>query len=31
VELMAHLLHPGLVPAPDSRRSIEIDLARVRA
>jgi iron complex transport system substrate-binding protein len=27
VELLAHLLHPGLVPAPDSRRSIELDLA----
>ena len=31
VELMAHLLHPDLVPAPESRRSIEIDLERVRA
>ena len=28
VELLGHLLHPELVPAPDSRRSIEIDLAR---
>ncbi len=26
---MAHLLHPDLVPAPESRRSIEIDLERV--
>jgi iron complex transport system substrate-binding protein len=31
VELMAHLLHPDLVPPPESRRSIEIDLERVRA
>ena len=30
VELLAHLLHPDLVPAPESRRSIEIDLERVR-
>ena len=30
VELLGHLLHPELVPAPDSRRSIEIDLARAR-
>ena len=28
VELLGHLLHPELAPAPDSRRSIEIDLAR---
>ena len=28
VELLGHLLHRELVPAPDSRRSIEIDLAR---
>jgi iron complex transport system substrate-binding protein len=28
VELLGHLLHPGLVPAPPSRRSIELDLER---
>jgi iron complex transport system substrate-binding protein len=28
VELLGHLLHPELVPAPPSRRSIEIDLGR---
>jgi iron complex transport system substrate-binding protein len=28
VELLGHLLHPDLVPAPPSRRSIEIDLDR---
>jgi iron complex transport system substrate-binding protein len=28
VELLAHLLHPGAVPAPPSRRSIELDLER---
>jgi iron complex transport system substrate-binding protein len=27
VELLGHLLHPDLVPAPPSRRSIELDLA----
>jgi iron complex transport system substrate-binding protein len=27
VELLGHLLHPELVPAPPSRRSIELDLA----
>jgi iron complex transport system substrate-binding protein len=27
VELLGHLLHPGLVPAPPTRRSIEVDLA----
>jgi len=27
VELLAHLLHPELVPAPPSRRSIELDLS----
>jgi iron complex transport system substrate-binding protein len=26
VELLGHLLHPDLVPAPPSRRSIEVDL-----
>ena len=26
VELLAHLLHPDAVPAPPSRRSIELDL-----
>jgi iron complex transport system substrate-binding protein len=26
VELLGHLLHPELVPAPPSRRSIELDL-----
>ena len=26
IELLGHLLHPELVPAPPSRRSIEIDL-----
>ncbi|HEY1359131.1 MAG TPA: ABC transporter substrate-binding protein [Thermoleophilaceae bacterium] len=29
VELLGHLLHPELVPAPPSRRSIELDLAGV--
>jgi iron complex transport system substrate-binding protein len=28
VELLGHLLHPELVPAPPSRRSIELDLER---
>ena len=28
VELLGHLLHPDLVPAPDSRRSIELDLGQ---
>jgi iron complex transport system substrate-binding protein len=28
VELLGHLFHPDLVPAPPSRRSIEIDLGR---
>jgi iron complex transport system substrate-binding protein len=28
VELLAHLIHPGSVPAPPTRRSIEIDLER---
>jgi iron complex transport system substrate-binding protein len=28
VELLGHLLHPELVPAPPSRRSIELDLDR---
>jgi iron complex transport system substrate-binding protein len=28
VELLGHLLHPELVPAPPSRRSIELDLRR---
>jgi iron complex transport system substrate-binding protein len=28
VELLGHLLHPELVPAPDSRRSIELDLGQ---
>jgi iron complex transport system substrate-binding protein len=28
VELLGHLLHPELVPAPASRRSIELDLQR---
>jgi len=27
VELLGHLLHPDLVPAPPTRRSIELDLA----
>ena len=27
VELLGHLLHPDLVPAPPSRRSIELDLS----
>jgi iron complex transport system substrate-binding protein len=27
VELLGHVLHPELVPAPPSRRSIEVDLA----
>jgi iron complex transport system substrate-binding protein len=28
VELLGHLLHPELVPAPPTRRSIELDLRR---
>jgi iron complex transport system substrate-binding protein len=28
VELLGHLLHPELVPAPESRRSIELDLTQ---
>jgi iron complex transport system substrate-binding protein len=28
VELLAHLLHPGSVSAPPTRRSIELDLER---
>jgi iron complex transport system substrate-binding protein len=28
VELLGHLLHPDLVPAPPSRRSIELDLRK---
>ena len=31
VELLGHLLHPELVPAPPSRRSIELDLERAGA
>ena len=31
VELLGHLLHPERVPAPESRRSIELDLAPARA
>ena len=31
VELLAHLLHPDLVPAPPSRRSIELDLEKPAA
>ena len=31
VELLGHLLHPELVAAPPTRRSIEIDLARSAA
>jgi iron complex transport system substrate-binding protein len=31
VELLGHLLHPELVPAPPSRRSIEVDLDRPAA
>jgi iron complex transport system substrate-binding protein len=31
VELLGHLLHPELVPAPPTRRSIEIDLERAAA
>ena len=27
VELLGHLLHPRLVPAPPTRRSIELDLS----
>jgi iron complex transport system substrate-binding protein len=27
VELLGHLLHPEFVPAPPTRRSIELDLA----
>jgi hypothetical protein len=26
IELLGHLLHPELVPAPPTRRSIELDL-----
>jgi iron complex transport system substrate-binding protein len=29
VELLGHVLHPDLVPAPPARRSIELDLERV--
>jgi iron complex transport system substrate-binding protein len=28
IELLGHLLHPDLVPAPASRRSIDVDLGR---
>ena len=28
IELLAHLLHPELVPAPPARRSIEVDTGR---
>jgi iron complex transport system substrate-binding protein len=28
IELLGHLLHPDLVPAPPSRRSIDVDLGR---
>ena len=31
VELLGHLLHPELVPAPETRRSIELDLERAGA
>ena len=31
IELLGHLLHPELVPAPESRRSIELDLTRAPA
>ena len=31
VELLGHLLHPELVPAPPSRRSIDLDLGRPAA
>jgi iron complex transport system substrate-binding protein len=31
VELLGHLLHPELVPAPPTRRSIELDLERATA
>ena len=31
VELLGHMLHPELVPAPPSRRSIELDLQRAFA
>jgi iron complex transport system substrate-binding protein len=31
VELLGHLLHPELVPAPETRRSIELDLERADA
>jgi len=31
VELLGHLLHPELVPAPPTRRSIELDLERPAA
>jgi iron complex transport system substrate-binding protein len=31
VELLGHLLHPELVPAPATRRSIELDLERAAA
>jgi iron complex transport system substrate-binding protein len=30
IELLGHLLHPDLVPAPPSRRSIEVALERAR-
>ena len=30
VELLGHLLHPELVPAPPTRRSIELDLSAAR-
>jgi iron complex transport system substrate-binding protein len=30
IELLGHLLHPDLIPAPPSRRSIEVDLGRAR-
>ncbi len=31
IELLGHLLHPADVPAPPTRRSIEIDLERAAA
>jgi iron complex transport system substrate-binding protein len=31
IELLGHLLHPDLVPAPPSRRSIELDLEHTAA
>jgi iron complex transport system substrate-binding protein len=31
VELLGHLLHPDLVPAPPSRRSVEVDIGRAVA